>query len=135
MSRRLLDTNALGDAVHRRRGVAERVEQARRAGLILGTATPALAELLGGAEASDSRDRNLPIVTRGVKLFRLWPFTAETAREYARLYGLLRRAGRTVPPVDLQIAAIARVLGNCTVVTVDGDFSAIPGLSVENWAI
>ncbi|MBX9626177.1 MAG: type II toxin-antitoxin system VapC family toxin [Gemmataceae bacterium] len=134
MSRRLLDTNALGDAVHRRRGVAERAEAARQAGLILGTATPALAELLGGAEASDTRDRNLPVVVRGVRKFRLWAFTAEAAREYARLYGELRRIGRKVPPVDLQIAAVARVLGNCTVVTVDGDFSAVPGLSVENWA-
>lgn len=41
---------------------------------------------------------------------------------------------RTVPPVDLMIAAIARTLGDCTVVTVDGDFSAVPGLKVENWA-
>jgi tRNA(fMet)-specific endonuclease VapC len=32
------------------------------------------------------------------------------------------------------IAAIAFTLGNCTVVTKDSDFSAIPGLTVENWA-
>jgi len=34
----------------------------------------------------------------------------------------------------LPVAAIARCLGNCTVVSKDGDFSAVPGLNVENWA-
>ncbi len=36
--------------------------------------------------------------------------------------------------IDIQIAAIAWCLGNCTVVSKDGDLSAVPGLSVENWA-
>jgi tRNA(fMet)-specific endonuclease VapC len=33
----------------------------------------------------------------------------------------------------MMIAAIALTVGNCTVVTIDCDFSAVPGLSVENW--
>jgi tRNA(fMet)-specific endonuclease VapC len=36
--------------------------------------------------------------------------------------------------VDLMIAAIARTVPDCTVVTGDGDFSRVPGLKVENWA-
>jgi tRNA(fMet)-specific endonuclease VapC len=32
------------------------------------------------------------------------------------------------------IAAVARSLGNCTVVSHDSDLSAVPGLSVENSA-
>jgi len=36
--------------------------------------------------------------------------------------------------VDMQMAAIAFSLGNCTVVTKDGDLSAVAGLQVENWA-
>jgi tRNA(fMet)-specific endonuclease VapC len=36
--------------------------------------------------------------------------------------------------IDIQIAAIALSLGNCTVVTTDTDLSAVAGLSVENWA-
>jgi len=35
---------------------------------------------------------------------------------------------------DMQLAAVAFAIGNCTVVTTDSDLSAIPGLSVENWA-
>ncbi len=36
--------------------------------------------------------------------------------------------------VDIQIAAIAFVLGNCTVVSNDSDLAAVPGLILENWA-
>ena len=36
--------------------------------------------------------------------------------------------------VDIQLAAIAFALGNCAVVTKDGDLSAVAGLQVENWA-
>jgi len=35
---------------------------------------------------------------------------------------------------DISIAAIAISLGNSSVVTMDGDFKAISGLIVENWA-
>jgi tRNA(fMet)-specific endonuclease VapC len=37
--------------------------------------------------------------------------------------------------VDMMIAAIARTLGNCLVVSADSDLTAVPGLKVENWAI
>ena len=42
--------------------------------------------------------------------------------------------GRPMQQVDMQVAAIARTLGNCTVVSGDGDLSAVPGLAVEDWA-
>jgi predicted nucleic acid-binding protein len=34
---------------------------------------------------------------------------------------------------DIMIAAIAKSLGNCTVVSADSDLTAVPGLSVESW--
>jgi tRNA(fMet)-specific endonuclease VapC len=36
--------------------------------------------------------------------------------------------------VDRMIAAIALSLGKCTVVSADSDLTAVPGLTVENWA-
>jgi tRNA(fMet)-specific endonuclease VapC len=36
--------------------------------------------------------------------------------------------------IDIQIAAIALTLGNCTVVTTDSDLTTVPGLCTENWA-
>jgi tRNA(fMet)-specific endonuclease VapC len=35
--------------------------------------------------------------------------------------------------VDIQIAAIALTLSQCTVVSQDTDLLAVPGLSVVNW--
>lgn len=134
MSRFLLDTNALADYVFRRRGVYERARDARRVGHTLGTALPVLAEVCAGIEYSATRDANMDVLNRNVNMFRLWPFTAEAAREYGRLYATLRRSGRTIQVVDLMIAAIALTLGGCTVVTSDSDLSAVPGLNVVNWA-
>ncbi len=132
MKRYLLDANTATDCIFRRKGVAERVKQARAAGHKIGIVTPVLAELLAGVEYSATREENLEIVNRNLNLFRLWPFTPEAAREYGRLYAELRRKGRTMQAMDLMIAAIALTRGNCTVVIADSDFAAIPGLTVEN---
>jgi tRNA(fMet)-specific endonuclease VapC len=135
MSRYLLDTNAAANALFRRRGIPERVKAARAAGHALGIGIPVLGELYAGVEFSASRDHNHDILRRSVKLFRLWPFTPEAAEVYGRLYAELRRKGRIIQQVDLQIAAIAITLGQCTVVSEDSDLAAVPGLSVENWAL
>ena len=127
MRRYLLDTNAAADCIFRRRDVHERVKQARAAGHKIGIGIPVLGELLAGVESSASRARNLEIVERNVRLFRLWPYTAEAARVYGRLFAELRRIGRPMQAIDLQIAAIALGLGNCTVVSTDTDLSAVPG--------
>jgi tRNA(fMet)-specific endonuclease VapC len=134
MSRYLLDTNAVADCIFRRRGVADRVRSARLAGHKIGTGVPVLAELFAGIEYSATRDANMDVVNRNLRLFRLWPFTDYAAREYGRLYAHLRRLGRTVQTVDLMVAATALTLGGCTVVTSDADLSGMPGLNVENWA-
>ena len=40
-----------------------------------------------------------------------------------------------MPRIDIQIAAIALSLGNCTVVSKDSDLAEVPGLFVENWSV
>ena len=134
MKRYLLDTNSAAHCIFRRKNVHQRVKQARATGAKIGIGMPVLAELLAGVENSASREKNLAIVDRHLRLFRLWPFTAEAARVYARLFAELRRVGRTIGAMDLQIASIALNLGHCTVVTSDSDLAVVPGLSVENWA-
>jgi tRNA(fMet)-specific endonuclease VapC len=134
LRRFLLDTNTAADCIFRRKGIPERIKQARIAGHKIGIGMPVLAELVAGVENSASREKNLEIVRREVRLFRLWPFTARAAWEFGRLFAALRRAGRPMQTADIQIAAIALTLGRCTVVTADADLSAIPGLSVENWS-
>jgi tRNA(fMet)-specific endonuclease VapC len=63
-----------------------------------------------------------------------WPFDKAAAYEYGQIFAGLKRLGRPIQQVDMMIAAIARILGNCTVVSGDNDLLAVPGLSVENWA-
>ena len=56
------------------------------------------------------------------------------AFECGRIAVELRRIGRLIGQNDMMNAAIARTTGNCTVVTMDSDLGALPGLPVENWA-
>jgi tRNA(fMet)-specific endonuclease VapC len=132
--RYLLDTNAAADTVFRRLGVHDRVKESRSAGHRIGIGLPVLGELHAGVEYSATRDRNLEILRRNLGLLTLWPFTPQAAEVYGRLYAELRRKGHIIQQVDLQIAAIALCLGNCTVVSKDSDLSAVPGLGVENRA-
>jgi tRNA(fMet)-specific endonuclease VapC len=85
-------------------------------------------------ELSSSRDRNIERMRHALSKLRIWPFDLKAAREYGRVFAELRRSGRKIQQVDMQIAAIARTLGNCIVVSKDRDFGAVPGLAVENWA-
>jgi tRNA(fMet)-specific endonuclease VapC len=134
MKRFLLDTNAVSDFINDRRGVRDRARAAKRTGARIGTCFPALAELYYGIEFSATRDANLELVRAGLGQLTLWPFDLDAAREYGRLFAELRRIGRPMQVVDVQLAAIALALGNCTVVTTDSDLSAVPGLRTENWA-
>ena len=134
MNKYLLDTNAVADVIFNRRNVDVRAVMARHHGHVIGTATPVIAELLGGIEYSASRDRNLLKLNRKLSMFRLWPFTSEIAREYGALYAELRRTGNPMQEIDMMVAATARTLDDCIVVTTDGDLLRVPGLRVENWA-
>ena len=46
----------------------------------------------------------------------------------------MKKIGRPIGQNDVMIAAVALSLGNATIVTMDGDLAAVPGLIVENWA-
>jgi tRNA(fMet)-specific endonuclease VapC len=134
MRRYLLDTGVIGDFIDRRRGVAEKARDARLRGDRIGTCMPVVAELFYGAEFSSTRDENIRRLRRALSGIVCWPFDREAAEEFGRLAAELRRAGRPMQAVDIMVAAIALSLGNCTVVSADSDFAAVPGLSVENWS-
>ena len=134
MRRYILDSGIVSDWISRRHSVDERVAEALQRGDRIGIGTPVIGELWGGVEFSNSSDRNRADLARAVSRVTRWVFDERAAREYGRLYADLRRNGRIIPQIDLQIAAIALSLGNCTVVTKDSDFQAIPGLDVEDWS-
>jgi tRNA(fMet)-specific endonuclease VapC len=134
MSRYLLDTGIASDYDNRRNGVFERAREEVARGQQIGIGTPVLGELRYGVEASTTRERNLRSLARAMSTWTLWPFDHVAADEYGRIAATLRRPGRQMQSIDIQSAAIALCLGNCTVVSKDSDLSAVPGLSVENWA-
>jgi tRNA(fMet)-specific endonuclease VapC len=135
MRRLLLDTGIAGPFINHLNPVYDRVRAAMRKGDRVGICVPVLGELYDGAENSASRDRSLHRLKIALGALRVWPYTNEAAAEFGRLRTHLRRAGRTMQIVDIQIAAIALTLGNCTVVTTDDDLAAVPGLRTENWTL
>lgn len=134
MKRYLLDTNMAGHWIDKRRGVDERAREARRQGGRIGIGMPVLGELYYGVEFSRSRDKNLERLQRALGGLTLWPFEEKAAAEFGRVRAELRRLGRPMQVIDLMVAAIALTLPDCTVVSSDKDLSAVPGLSLENWA-
>jgi tRNA(fMet)-specific endonuclease VapC len=135
MRKCLLDTGIANDYVHRR-GVVYAKAQARKAmGDRLGICTPVLGELWAGVELSATRNSNRTRLLRELPKCALWPFDKKAAQEFGRIHAELKRMGRPMQQIDIQIAAIALSMGNCTVVTKDSDFKAIPGLAVEDWSI
>jgi tRNA(fMet)-specific endonuclease VapC len=134
MKRYLLDTGIMGDFINHRRGVDVRVRAVRQRGDRVGTALPVVGELFAGVENSASRERNWHRLLAALAHIPCWPFDRAAAEEYGRLDAALRRIGRPMQQIDIQIAAIALSLGNTIVVSADSDLAAVPGLAVENWA-
>jgi tRNA(fMet)-specific endonuclease VapC len=132
--RYLLDTGIAQDFQDDRFGVRGQVDARRRLGHRIGICVPVLGELWAGVEGSASRDLNLQRLRHALSRLVVWPYTSAAAIEYGRIFAELRRAGRVIQQIDIQIGAIARTLPNCVVVTKDSDLQAIPGLTLENWA-
>lgn len=135
MRRFLLDTGSAGDYTFRRHGVLERGRQESLLGNKIGIAMPVLGELHYGIEFSATRERNRIKLRQALSTLTIWPFTEQAAEEYGRLAAELRRIGRPMQQIDIMIAAIARTLGDCVVVSKDSDLVAVPGLKVENWSL
>jgi tRNA(fMet)-specific endonuclease VapC len=133
MTRFMLDTGIAGHYLNLRRGVFERARIEVAAGNRIGVCVPVLGELVYGIEYSRSRDANWQDLRRALSAWTVWPYEKGAAEEYGRLYADLRRRGRPMQQIDVQIAAIALTIGQCVVVTTDSDFAAVPGLTVENW--
>jgi tRNA(fMet)-specific endonuclease VapC len=135
MTRFILDTGIAGLYLDRKRGVFERAEAELSRGNRVGIAAPVLAELVYRAEGSSKRDRNLQRLRQALGVWKLWLVEPDTAFEYGRIAFELKKLGRAMGQNDIWIAAIALTHGNSTIVTMDTDLSAVPGLSVENWAL
>ena len=134
MKRFLFDTGIAGMYISRIANIRERSMEEAARGNRIGISLINLAELYYGVENSTTKEKNLKRLTAHLQHFTIWPFTQAAAREFGRLATILKKIGRPMQQIDIMIAAVAMTIPHCTVVTRDTDLSAVPGLSVENWA-
>ena len=128
----LLDTNHLSAAINPVSRLREKLYQARRTGMRLGTCVPVLCELevgLYGSRHADSYRRQLIHLRKHV---RIWPLPDQIAQTYGQIFHELRRRGRALSQVDMMLAALAK-FNKTPLLTSDQDFAALPEIRTENW--
>ncbi|MEO8900981.1 MAG: type II toxin-antitoxin system VapC family toxin [Polyangiaceae bacterium] len=91
------------------------------------------AELLFGAERSQSPVNERTVVERFLAPFLSLPFDDHAASHYAHIRHVLERAGQRIGAHDLEIAAIALARGLTVVTHNVSEFARVPGLLWEDW--
>lgn len=97
----------------------------------IGVSVITIGELRAGVLAAidvETRDRRLATLTQALAMQPV-PVDGTVAEHWAKLRVLLRDSGQRMPVNDSWIAATAMSL-DIPVVTQDGDYVALPGLSV-----
>jgi tRNA(fMet)-specific endonuclease VapC len=94
-----------------------------------------VAELRHGCLRSAKPTANRSALDALVAPYASLPFDDAAADQYAAIRHHLESIGRTIGPLDMQIAAIALANG-CTLVTHNtGEFGRVPALAVEDWQV
>ena len=132
--RYLLDSGPAFDYLFKRQGVDARVTGLRQKGSKVGICIPVLGEIVGGLEASGSRDSSWRVARPRLAKLICWPYEKSAAYLYGQIFAELKKSGRIIQQIDKQVAAIALAIGDCTVVSYDADLKKIPGLAVEDWS-
>jgi tRNA(fMet)-specific endonuclease VapC len=132
-----LDTNAVIAAITRRKPeLRRRLESAIAADAPIGIPTIVLFELRYGIARSARPQENAAILAAFLTLdVSPWPFELEDAEEAGDIRAELERAGTPIGPYDVLIAAKARRRGALLVTANTGEFTRVPGLRIEDWAI
>src|SRR6266436_3821318 len=129
----LLDTNHVGMAVDRTSIVAQRIFEARLAGMRFGTCMPVLCEVEAGMRQVRHKLKYRRNLNHLLLQMRLWAIDLKTTHIYGDLYMELRQRGRALSQVDIMIAALARQM-KLTILTTDRDFEALPDIRTADWS-
>jgi tRNA(fMet)-specific endonuclease VapC len=132
MIRYLLDTNHISYYFKASSPLMARVEHTSDADFGISTST--LAELWFMVHKSQRLAQNTSRLRELLNEYRHWPFDENAAEIFGQLKAQLRRTGRNVADIDLQIASVA-LTNNLVVLTADTAFANVPGLSHENWLV
>src|SRR5438552_19041480 len=130
----LLDTNHFGQAFDGATVIGQRVDEARLAGLRLGTCLPVLCEIEAGLRQVRRKAQYRHDLDQLLKQLRVWPMNRKTSQVYGEIHAELRRLGKVLSQVDMMIAALARQL-NLTILTTDRDFDAIADIRTADWSV
>lgn len=128
----LLDTNHATLLKARDTGIGSRMERARESGDRFGLSITVLAELYYAVYASQRHQENLSRLRELAGALLLWPFDEAVAEEFGRIQAEQKATGRPIPPLDAQIAAVARLHG-LVLLTSDRHFEFVSGLAFQNW--
>lgn len=129
--RYLLDTNVLIAAMKGVPAVKSHLETTPLTQLILSPIV--LGELEVGVAKSRHRTQNAARLASVASDLPLVLLDAETSRHYGEIRAALESRGTPIGANDTWIAAQARALGAVMVTDNVGEFSRVPGLTVENW--
>jgi tRNA(fMet)-specific endonuclease VapC len=126
----LLDTNHISYYFKANSPLMARIAATQNAEFGISTST--LAELWYMVHKSQRLSQNLSRLVSLMAEYRHWQFDERAAETFGQWKAALKRAGKTVADVDLQIASVALV-NDLTLLTADGAFGNIPALRHENW--
>lgn len=132
MTNYLLDTNHASWLMARKEPIVTRLHQAQTDGDLFGISITVLAELYYAVYASERRSENIRRLQSLIGALMVWPFDALAAEEFGRIQAEQKTKGRPIPPLDAQIAAVARV-NDLILLTDDRHMTFIDGITIENW--
>lgn len=92
-----------------------------------------LMELIYGAEASASVERNLRDIEGFAARLDVLPFDNEAAAHTGQLRAELKKIGRPIGPYDEMIAGHARSKGLIVITNNTKQFECVPGIRLSNW--
>lgn len=132
MTNYLLDTNHLSPLVTIGHPLRQKVQQNLIDGHTFAIPAPVITEFLFGIGLLPRAEQNMMIWQELRDRFNYYGIDRDDAERAAQLRLELRRRGWQLAAIDSLVACVA-LRYDLTLLTVDKDFSAIPGLAQENW--
>ena len=130
----LLNSNHASPLVTLHHPLRARVFQAHRAGDVFALVPPVIAETWFGISLLPRAVQNRQEWMSIQGLMSVYAVDAQDGIDAAELQLTLRAKGAQLETFDALIAAIA-LRYDLTLLTSDGDFAAIPGLTQANWLV
>ena len=129
----MLDTNICIYVMKKKpENVLRRFREELDGGICISSIT--LAELEYGMKHSSDPVKNEQALLRFLAPLSVLPFGAAAASEYGEVRAYLQSRGTPIGPLDMLIAAHARVEGMTLVTNNMREFERVPELDLENWA-